>query len=611
MPTTGEMPVRLRIAAVDRVSKVMDSVAAKFPQLSAAARKANTTFSVLEATTDRFSKTLKNRGRQMTDAGRTMSAMFTLPATLAAGFSVKSFAEYETALVGVGKTSNIQGAELEALGEKFRNVSREVPVSVKELLELGKTSAQLGVTGADNILNFSQVLGKLSRATNIVGEEGASDLARFMTVTHTSMSQVENMASALVELGNTSAATEGEILSFASRLGSSTALFNVTATQSLGIATALKSVGIEAEAGSSAVQRALGEMNEAISKGGTKAQVLSQLTGIAMKDLKTQFKTNAAGVLRDFAAGLARVEKGGGDVTQALAYFGMTGVRDIQTVGALSKNVDLLDKKMRTAADAFQANIALQREFAATTGTLDSQWQLLKNDATDLGIRIGQFLLPSILSLVGGMRDLIGFFREHPAIMKFAVVIGGILAVVGPLLVAVGYFVGTVLPLLITGFGAVVTAAEFFGVALAVLTLPISATAIAISALFATLWVYKDVIAKYFVIGFQALGDAIGWVVSQIGGAITAMQKFLGMGGQTVNVGVDAQQKTSAQAQGARGVSFGAASMMPAANPEFSTQTNNARVELLYRGPPEMMVSTKQKGDFVSINNGLVGAFQQ
>lgn len=614
----SKIPAIVSFSAVDKISKALNNIKSKFPEIEKGVRRTNTAFGLLQQSSEKVRKSFDKFGRNLKNVGQTMSLAFTAPAVAAGAFSIKAFADYETALVGVGKTTNLQGEELEALGKRFLNLSKEIPVSAEELLGLGQTAAQLGVSGSENVLKFSETLAKLSRASDVAGEEGAASLARFITVTGGAIQDVDKYASSLVALGNTSAATENEILELGLRLGASTAVFNVTGQQAFGMATALKSVGIQAEAGSSSVQRALGQINEAVLGGGKKMEALSKLTGIATGELKERFKTDAIGVLREFAAGMARVEQRGGDMTKVLETFGLTGVRDIQVMGSLAKNVDLLDEKIRTATNGFEENAALNQEFAAASKTLDNQFQLLRNTIFEFAVEIGQNFKPTLISIFEVIKSIFGFLKSNPTLTNFLLILGGILAVLGPILFALGAFM-TILPGLITAFNAFVAVLAAFKVVGAivagvfgVILSPIGLIVAAVVGLIALLYVFRDSIFNALTPAFDWLSKKFSFFIDTVGALGSSLKRFLGFGGSNAEPGQAATGGAIAP-QGAalspQGAPLGGLETNARANSEFITQTNNARIDVNVRAPQSTTIRTESKGGFLNVNRGLAGAF--
>lgn len=339
-------------------------------------------------------------------AGKAVNATkkLALLGAVAAGFGVREFAKFETALLGVAKTANIEvGESLDRFGDKFTALSLKIPVSAKELLNFGQAAAQLGVEGRGNILNFAEVMAKLTKTTNVMGEEGASQLARLIKITGGSVAQVKNYASALVSLGNTTAATEGEILHFATQLAAAGALYGVTGTQALGLASALRALGVQSEVGGSVIGRSLGIVNKAIRAGGADLRNISFLTQIAGKDLKRSFGRDAIGVIAKLGAGLERLEVSGGDVAKALSVLGLEGIRDIRVLGTLAKNSELVTKKLKQSEAAFKANIALEREFSVQSKSLSNDFQLIINNLSKAGKLFTIYIKPvleSVLSLL-------------------------------------------------------------------------------------------------------------------------------------------------------------------------------------------------------------------
>lgn len=610
----NEFPVRVKISALDRLSAVIDKVKAKLPELGSKVRQAAATFDKLSASTSQLGKVSEKVGKSMQSVGKGMTVAFTLPAIAAGAYAIKAFSDYETALVGVGKTSDIQGAALDAMGQKFIGLSKKIPVSAVELMGLGKTAAQLGVRGEADILKFSETLAKLATATNIVGEEGATDLARFMKITGTNLSDVDRVGSALVALGNTSAATEAEILSFSTRLAGATALFGFSAPQVLGYATAMKSLGIEAEAGSSSVQRALGNINEAISKGGEKAKILAKVTGIPLDQLREKFKSNASGVLRDFAVGLDKVAQRGGDVTQALQYFGMDGVRDIAVIGTLSKKVDELDRAMGTATKGIEENTALNQEFNTAMKTLASQFQLVKNKVEALFISLGARLAPAATMALKAFEGFLDFLDNNPTLATVLVVLGAILAVIGPIVLAIGTLIVSVVSM-ITFFTVANGVLAVFGLTLGGILLTVTialAKFILIGAAIALVvyGVYR--LGKYLwdlAGGWDGITKAAGKAWDVITGAFGAMKSFVGLGDSEIQTAGAKGVLPGGRPIMPQGAPVGGSEMKSQVNPEFSTQTNNARVTVDVRAPQSTKVRSEADGDFLSVNRGLVGAF--
>lgn len=443
----------LRLKAIDKMSTAIDRVQSKFPKLTRSIQRASATSKIFNAQTKQMRANLDKIGGKLQGIGRAMTVGVTLPVAAAGAASVKLFADFEQGLKGVEKTTGITGPAIEKLGKRFDQLSTEIPVSTAEMLELAQAGGQLGIKGADNIEKFTTTMAKLSRASDVAGEDGAKAIARILTVTGSGIKTVDQFSSALVDLGNNAAAGEQEILGVATRVAGQIGRFDVAADKVLGISTALKALGKNAEAGGSVVGRAFDAIDQAIKSGGDEMKLLSKVTGIATKDLKKQFATDAAAVFQKFIFGLNKVQTGGGNLIQTMDDLGLKGVRINDILGTLSKQPQVLAENMERAARAFKENTALEEEFRIQTQTLQSALLVISNTFKSLLTLIGAELAPAVAFFGKIFKRVLDFLRENPVIRRIVIVFAALAAVMGPILLAFGAFL-TILPGLIGGIAA-------------------------------------------------------------------------------------------------------------------------------------------------------------
>ena len=117
--------------------------------------------------------------------------------------------DFETGLVGVGKTTGIADKQLKILGFDVLKLSKRLKgISSVKLLELAQVAGQMGLTSSKKILVFTETMAKLEKATDIQGAEGTAAIARLLTITGEGVGIIDKFGSTLVALGNSSAATE-------------------------------------------------------------------------------------------------------------------------------------------------------------------------------------------------------------------------------------------------------------------------------------------------------------------------------------------------------------------------------------------------------------------
>lgn len=287
-----------------------------------------------------------------------------------------AFRDFERGLIGVGKTTDITGRQLNELGDDIQRLAKQTPFATDQLLEIAKAAGQLGVRGREDIINFTETIAKLGTATDIEGEAAALALTRILTVTREGTDAIDELASVIVRLGNEFAAQESEIVEFTNEVARGVAQFGVGAEEAAAIATALKSLGVDAEAGGSAIARTFDRIGVAIREGGKPLRILQELTGQTRDQLRKAFAEDSVKVFQQFIAGVGRT----GEVNATLSAFGLTAVRTRKALAPLAQNTELLARSLNTAADEFQNATALEKEFQRASESLDAQITRLFNN---------------------------------------------------------------------------------------------------------------------------------------------------------------------------------------------------------------------------------------
>jgi TP901 family phage tail tape measure protein len=519
----------LKLRAIDKMSRTIDKVQKKFPKLSRSIEKASKVNKIFNHQTKQMRASLKKIGGTLDSFGKKLTLGVTLPLLAAGGAGVKFFVDFEQGLKGVEKTTGIAGPAIEKLGQRFDQLSTEIPVSTAEMLELAQAGGQLGIKGAKNIEKFTTVMAKLSRASDVAGEDGAKSIARILTVTGDGIDKVDRFSAALVDLGNNAAAGEGEILEVANRVAGQIGRFDVASDKVLGISTALKALGKNSEAAGSVVGRSFDAIDQSIKAGGEQAKILSKLTGVAVKDLKSQFQDDAASVFQKFVGGLNKVQSGGGNMIKVMSAMGLQGVRINDILGTLAKNPEVLAENLDRATKAFSENNALQKEFDVQTSTLGSSLTMLNNTFTSLLTMIGKDLAPVVAFFAKIFKSVINTFRESPIIRRVAIVFGILAAVLGPLLVVLGGIVVAV-PAVMGAFISLAPVLAVLGVTFGGLVLVISKfvlfAGILVSTGVAILANWKPIkafFADIFTSPLDQLMDMVFWLSK-----ITGLTKLLG-----------------------------------------------------------------------------------
>ena len=234
---------------------------------------------------------ISNFGEKASKVGGTLTKTVTLPVVAMGTAAVNAQVQWESAFAGVRKTVDATEEQFTELSEGIREMSKEMPQSAVEIAGVAEAAGQLGIK-TDSILGFSKAMVMLGDSTNMNSEEAATSLARLANITQMPQDEFDKLGSVVVHLGNNLATTESEIVAMGLRLAGAGKQIGLTEAQTLGLAGAFSSVGIEAEMGGSAISKVMVKMQAAATIGSVQAKKLTDLTGMSIRQLELMASNN-------------------------------------------------------------------------------------------------------------------------------------------------------------------------------------------------------------------------------------------------------------------------------------------------------------------------------
>lgn len=346
--------------------------------------------------------------------------------------------EFESAMAGVAKTTDLTTAELADMGEKIQAMSERIPIAAAEIAGVTEAAGQLGITGAQNLVNFTEVMSKLGVATDLTAEDAATMLAQFANITTMPTEQYENLGSTVVALGNASATTESKIVDMAQGMAAAGTNAGISEAAILGMAAAASSVGIEAAAGSTSWSKLISMIQTAVETG-KDIEDWSNVAGMSVSSFSDLFRRDASRAIDAFIIGLKRMDTEGQSMALTLNDLGIKEIRLSRLVQSLANSNGLLTRELDLAADAWGQNIALNKEASTRFQTTESRVQMLNNRVTNLQQTIGAQLTPAYNVLVDAMSSAVKgideFFEQNqaavPIVVGLTAALAGYVGVVG------------------------------------------------------------------------------------------------------------------------------------------------------------------------------------
>lgn len=352
-----------------------------------------------------FGSKMQGIGKNMQSVGSTLTKGLTVPLLAGAGVAVKAAIDYESAFAGVKKTVDGTPQQFAQLSTSIREMAKEMPSSAVEIAHVAEAAGQLGVPiGA--IKDFSKTMINLGVSTNLSSEEAASSIAKIGNIMQVSGKDLGtwsgHFGSAVVDLGNHFATTERDIVEMTNRLAAGGKLAGLTTPEILGLATAMSSVGIEAEAGGTAMNQTLTGIGKAVAGVGkgasSKLKLIAQTAGMTAEEFSQAWKQKPAEALQAFIKGLQRAHDEGKNMDGILSDLGMKGIRQGNMLKSLASASDKMSEAVNRSNLAWKENNALTNEASKRYETTESQLKIFKNKLTDIAIEFGGPLLKALNS---------------------------------------------------------------------------------------------------------------------------------------------------------------------------------------------------------------------
>lgn len=411
---------------------------------------------------EQLGRKFENVGTSISSLGSTATKTLTIPIAAAATACIVSASKMESAFAKVRKTVDATDEEYQQLYDSAVEMSTVHPISAADVATIESLGAQLGIS-VDNLASFAETVYGLDIATDLDAETAATEMAQFANICSISQDQLGRVGSTVVELGNTSATTESTIMNMAMRIGAAGSQSGMTAPDILALSASLASLGMDAEAGGTAMSNTISQIGKDVATNSANLETWADLAGMSIAEFSTSWASGGDITTDTFARivqGMAKTNDEGGNLTVLLDDLGISGIRQSDAMKRLAGSGDLLTKSVKNANQAYQDNTALGNEVANFEDTFSAKLEVTKNKAEAVAMQFGGPMVDALSStidaaepLLKGLADAAEAFSSMDTTQQQTILgLAATAAAIGPVLVGSGKLVGSI-GSIVSGYG--------------------------------------------------------------------------------------------------------------------------------------------------------------
>lgn len=358
-----------------------------------------------------WGKSAEGTGKAMQAIGDGLTHTLT-PAIVGAGAaSVAAAVQMDTSLTNVRKTVDGTEQQYQALKDAAVEFSKTNAVSASEILDIQALGAQLGFS-IDELQEFGEVVSGLDIATNMDAETAATEMAQFANITKLSHDEIANYGAAIVGLGNNFATTEADISAMAMRIAAAGTQVGMSQADILGLSTALSSLGVEAEAGGTAISTTISSIDKAVSTGGDELAAWASAAQTSAADFAAAWKSDPVRALGDVLSGMESATEQGGNMSLMLDELGINALRQTDVMKRMAGNSELVAEAVAKSNEEWERNTALDNEVANRNDSLAAKFEMVKNRVVAVADEVGGPLADALLAAIDAMEPLFSAIEE-------------------------------------------------------------------------------------------------------------------------------------------------------------------------------------------------------
>ncbi len=368
----------LKTDSYKRVSTAVNDINFKLTEANKRMRRLRTTW---DQTVWRLTSLFNKFSISLSSVVRAFAWFYIMQKAIAAinfvtNWAADAFIEFESALANVNKAMDLTKQELDLIWDSFLDMSKTMPTTAVELTNIGASLWRMWLE-KENVIALTQVIWQLKTTVDwIDAQQAAEELFRLLDVSWQTVTDFDNISSALTWLANNFKTTEWGMLHFVNQISWLWATTNMSAQDLLWFAAAFTDAWIKAEWWWTAFVKATSMMQTAVVTSSEKLKIFWSLIGQTADEFKKSWNENSADTMIKVLEWINSQWEKSVLVLQELFW------KNIRVQNALTRVAAkhwLLEKAVRSSREEMVKNSARITEYNKRLNTTEAMLQVNTN----------------------------------------------------------------------------------------------------------------------------------------------------------------------------------------------------------------------------------------
>jgi TP901 family phage tail tape measure protein len=316
---------------------------------------------------------------------------------------IQQASDFETALVNIQKKAGTTAEQTRELGEQIKELATDgsVAVSIDEIAKGMERGAAAGLP-LDQLRQFAMLSAKAADAFEMSSQDIGNAAAGFNTVLKIPMNEMQKYFDLINGLADSGIADESAIVAYVDQGGAMAKTFGLMPDQIAAVGASLANLKVPAAKAATATNAIFAKLLAPESMSGPAIHAFNRL----IKDTTKFQKQLASGQSEEAFIGMLDALNALDKETRTGIIADLFGQDHLDVMMQMVEGADELKRNLKYAGgDTWFGS--LDKSYALKLNTMASQWQIFKNQASELAINVGTAGMPALREGLEGAKYLV------------------------------------------------------------------------------------------------------------------------------------------------------------------------------------------------------------